>query len=127
MRSFKTPSFEKDAGGSGLSDAVLVAAVHEIEAGLINAHLGAGLVKKRIARSGGGKSGGYRTIIAHRQGDRVVFLHLFAKNEKASVTKKELAVLKLLAKNYMSKTPAELDEAVRRLALSEIKANVSNP
>ena len=35
------------------------------------------LYKKRIARPGGGKSGGYRTVLSARIGNRYVFLHGF--------------------------------------------------
>ncbi|WP_425330086.1 type II toxin-antitoxin system RelE/ParE family toxin [Synechococcus elongatus] len=37
---------------------------------MYEADLGGGLFKKRVARAGGGKSGGYRTLIATNQGDR---------------------------------------------------------
>ena len=121
MRILIAPSFERDLRGSGLSDADLKVAVSEIESGLVDANLGGELLKKRIARPGGGKSGGYRTVLAYRQGERVVFMHLFAKNEKSNVTRSELAALKILAKAYMSLSAAALDEAVFKLALREVK------
>jgi hypothetical protein len=37
---------------------------------LVDAELGSGLIKQRVSRKGQGKSGGYRTIIALRAGDR---------------------------------------------------------
>jgi len=120
MRIFKTPSFTKDQIGQVVSDGDLKAAVAEIMAGLIDAHLGAELVKKRVARTGGGKSGGYRTILAFRQAEKVFFLHLFAKNEKANVSRRELVVLKGLAKGYMALTAAQLDESVEKQALLEV-------
>lgn len=95
MRIFTTPSFDRDLRGSELGNGELQAAVGEIEAGLIDANLGGELLKKRVARPGGGKSGGYRVVLAYRQGERVIFMHLFAKNEKSSVTKSELAALKI--------------------------------
>ena len=121
MRIFKTPSFQKDLAGSGLVDSDLIAAVREIEAGLVDAHLGAELLKKRIARANGGKSGGYRSIVAYRQADRLFFLHLFAKNEKSNVTKKDLAVLKALAKAYMSMSAGQLDRALAAQVLLEVE------
>jgi len=44
--------------------------VVEIQKGLIDARLGGGLIKKRVARSGHGKRGGYRVILASNLGDR---------------------------------------------------------
>lgn len=54
--------------------------------------LGGGLRKVRIARQGQGKSGGYRTIYVFGGTDIPLFLlTVFAKNEKANLTKAELA------------------------------------
>lgn len=56
--------------------------------------LGGGLFKTRIARTGGGKSGGYRTIHFYRHAGLPVFLlTLFAKNAKASLTSAELKMM----------------------------------
>jgi hypothetical protein len=121
MRLFKSPSFQKDLGQSELTDADLLIAASEIKRGLIEAHLGAELLKKRVAGKAAGKRGGYRTILAYRREDRLIFLHLFAKNEKASTNRKELAALKALAKRYMALTQSELDIAVLQQALKEIE------
>jgi hypothetical protein len=53
--------------------------------GLIDADLGGGLIKQRIARAGKGRSGGYRTIIAYRRAGRAVFLLGFAKSERDNI------------------------------------------
>lgn len=124
MRIFKTPSFECWAVDEELSDRSLCAAIREIEAGLVDARLGGELIKKRVARVGGGKSGGYRTIIAYRQGNRAFFLHGFAKNERANVLPKEVMALKVFAKALMSMKPAELNTAVERRVLVEILCDV---
>lgn len=42
---------------------MLASAVRRAEAGLIDADLGGGVIKQRLARPGQGKSGGYRTFI----------------------------------------------------------------
>jgi hypothetical protein len=54
---------------------------------LIDANLRDGLIKQRVPRSGQGRSGGWRTIIAYRSGKRAVFLYGFAKNRQANVGK----------------------------------------
>jgi len=56
-----------------------------------------GARKLRVARSGGGKSGGYR-IITYFAGETVpVFLlTVFAKNEKANLTRQERNALAVL-------------------------------
>ena len=117
---FRTPSFQRDFGKSELSVADLRKAMDEISRGLVDATLGGELVKKRVARAGAGKSGGYRTLVAVRVSDRAVFLHLFAKSEKANVDRHELSALKALAKHYLTMTTEALNTAVTRGALLEI-------
>jgi hypothetical protein len=72
----------------------LCEAIWEAEQGLIAADPGGGVIEQRIARSGQGKSGGFRTVIVFRAGVRAVFVHGFAKNEKDNIEKGELAALK---------------------------------
>ena len=80
----KRKDFARWQAGEKLPDAALCKAVQEMESGLIDADLGGFLYKKRVARSGGGKSGGYRTLLSARIGSRYVFLHGFPKSDKAS-------------------------------------------
>lgn len=67
--------------------AALCQAVRGAERGLIAANLGGGIIKQRIARPGQGKSGGFRTLIVFRAGTRAIFVHGFAKSERATSRK----------------------------------------
>lgn len=58
---------------AGLSDGELKKAIEDAEAALVDADLGGGVFKQRIARPGGGKSGGFRMIILMRAGERAFF------------------------------------------------------
>ena len=118
MRIFKAKGFKP--GKEGLGDAALRAAIEEIEAGLVDGHLGGELVKKRIARQGQGKNRGFRTIVAVRVGQRAFFLYCFAKNQRDNIKGTELAALKRLATELMAYSEAELDKALERGALVEI-------
>jgi len=74
-----------------LPDAALCAVAREVVAGRLGAgeaDLGGGLWKKRLARPGGGKSGGYRAIVAYRRPreDRVLFAFCFAKSATSTLT-----------------------------------------
>jgi len=61
--------------------------------------LGGGLRKVRIGREGGGKSGGYRTLYVFGGQHLPLFLvTVFAKNEKANLSKAELADVVRLSK-----------------------------
>ena len=62
-RIFKTRWFERFARKEKIRNAVLLDAVARAEKGQLDADLGGGVIKQRVARPGQGKSGGYRTII----------------------------------------------------------------
>lgn len=86
MKVLKRKTFARWQANEKLSDTALCGAVHEMESGLIDADLGGHLYKKRVARPGAGKSGGYRTLLSARIGHRYVFLHGFPKNRKENIT-----------------------------------------
>jgi hypothetical protein len=123
MRVFKNKSFARFARKTRLTDAVLCAAIADASRGLIDADLGGGVVKQRIARQGGGKSGGFRTIILFRLRERAFFVHGFAKNEQDNIRDDELAALKLLAAEMMAYDDAALAKAMAGGALMEVTCN----
>jgi hypothetical protein len=88
--------------------------------GLIAADLGGGVIKRRIARRGQGKSGGFRTLIVFRSGIRAVFVHGFAKNEKDNIEKDELAALKKLAAELLAYDDKATARAIASGALAEV-------
>jgi hypothetical protein len=66
--------------------------------------LGGGLRKVRIARQGGGKSGGYRTIYVFGGVHIPIFLvTVFAKNERDNLTKAEQAELIAMSKALLAR------------------------
>lgn len=85
--------------------------------GLIDADLGGGLIKQRVARQGQGRSGGFRTIIAYRAGERSVFVYGFAKSDRANLNAHELAVYQRLAQTFLSLDSAGI---ARLVALGEL-------
>lgn len=65
--------------------------------------LGGGLRKVRIARDGGGKSGGYRTLYVFGGDTMPLFLlTIYAKNEKDNLTKAEQAAAVALSKALLA-------------------------
>lgn len=97
MLKLMTLSFARFARRERVQGSALSGAVDRIGSGSIDAELGGGLFKQRVARPGGGRSGGWRTIIVYRASDRAVFVHGFAKSAKSNLSPKELAELKRLA------------------------------
>jgi hypothetical protein len=66
MQVFLTKWIARFARREKISSASLCEAIARAERGLIDADLGGGLIKQRVARAGKGRSGGYRTILAYR-------------------------------------------------------------
>ncbi|PSB00946.1 type II toxin-antitoxin system RelE/ParE family toxin [Merismopedia glauca] len=122
MKIFKTKNFERWARKEKLDDIALVKAVAEIVAGLYEADLGGGLFKKRIARSGRGKSGGYRTIVATNKSARYrwVFLYGYAKNVRDNITEVEKEDLKDFASLYLSFSAEQIELALQNQLLFEV-------
>lgn len=97
MQVYKTKPFARFCRREGLADANLIEAVERAAHGLVDANLGGGLIKQRVARPGQGSRGGFRTIIAYRDGDIAVFLYGFAKSERANIAEDEASDLRALA------------------------------
>jgi hypothetical protein len=94
--------------------------VDRAESGLVDADLGGGVIKQRVARAGQGKSGGYRTLILFRQGDRAIFAFGFAKSAQANISKADLALLRNAATEALEWSGEELDRLVASGTLMEI-------
>jgi hypothetical protein len=123
MPVYKTKVFSRWDGKQELSDAALCRAVEEMKRGLFDADLGSGLFKKRIARPGQGKSGGYRTLLATNRGSRWVFVYGFAKNERSNIDKDEEQALKALAGYLIGLSESEVAKACKAGELTEVNCD----
>ena len=121
MRVFKTKPFERFARKATIADAALCALVAAAERGEIDADLGGGVIKQRIARTGEGRSGGFRTLIVFRIGRCAFFVHGFAKNDQANISRTELAALKKLASELLGYQATALERLVLNGYLIEVK------
>ena len=120
MEIYKTKGFARFARKEKISDDALCQAIERAELGLVEAELGGGLIKQRVARPGEGRSGGFRTLIAFRSSDFSIFLYGFAKSEQENVTEKEIQGWKLLATEMLEFSPDELSEYVEAGRLIEV-------
>lgn len=119
-RVFKTRSFNRWMRKSELTDPLLCSAVKEMEQGLVDAQLGGGVIKKRVAIPGHGKRGGARTIVATNHKSRWFFVFGFEKNERANISDNELEALQDIAADLLGLGSTQLDAAVAAGALMEI-------
>lgn len=120
-RIFKRRDFARWQTGERLPDTVLCKAVREMESGLVDADLGGLLYKKRVARPGSGKSGGYRTLLAARIGSRYVFLHGFPKSATANITREEKRALQFAGKVFLELPVGNLSKALQSGVLLEVR------
>ena len=120
MTILKRKDFARWQTRERLPDSALCGAVQEMENGLIDADLGGSLYKKRVARAGAGKSGGYRSLLSARIGSRYVFLHGFPKSATANITQGEKKALQYAGKVLLNLTAAALATALKIGTLQEV-------
>ena len=120
-RIFKNKWFSRFARKEDIVDVDLCAAISNVEKGLIEADLGGGVVKQRIARVNEGKSGGYRSIILFRTGDKAFFVYGFAKSKRDNINQEELASFKALADEMLGYDDATLVRSLKSGAIIEVK------
>lgn len=83
--------------------------------------LGHGLFKKRIASRYQGKRGAYRSILYYRSGRLMVFVYLFAKNDRENITPKEMNELVQIARAYDSLNGQSIEMAISQERLRRWK------
>ena len=120
MRIFKNTWFTRYAGKEGISDNELKDIVCQLEEGQADANLGGDVYKLRIARSGEGKSGGYRVIVLFRSKERTFYMYGFAKSERVNISERELRNFKRAAKKYFSMSDAQIGRTVKYGELIEL-------
>jgi hypothetical protein len=120
MSVYKTKVFARFARKNGLSDEALSVAADAVSDGNFDANLGGGLYKQRVARSGGGKSGGFRTLITHKTSEHIFFVYGFGKKEKDNIDAREEKALKAMAKTFGELTQAQLALAVESGEFEEV-------
>ncbi len=123
MTIYKTRWFERWARKQDLSSRALCEAIREMQAGLYEADLGGGLLKKRIARPGQGKSGGFRTLVATNKASKLFFVFGFPKNVRSNIDKDEEESLKKLASHLLALSPPALVTALRAGELMEVNCD----
>lgn len=125
MRMFKNKWFQRWARKEKVSDADLHEAAREVVEGMVEADLGGGLFKKRLARDGSGKSGGYRLLIGYKKPnlERIVFIFAFAKNERENIKKNEKLVLQKVAEKFFFASEDQIKALLELGEAWEVKNN----
>lgn len=120
MRIFKNRWFVRFARKERISDNDLRDAILRAMRGSIDADLGGGLIKQRLARRGQGRSGGYRTIIVYRSEDRAIFLFGFSKSNLDNLEPDELSAFKEVARELLNLGDDALAQLIEAGRFTEI-------
>jgi hypothetical protein len=123
MRVFKTKPFARFADHKGIADGDLCDAIRRAEEGLIDAELGGGVIKQRIARKGQGKSGGFRSIVLLRRGETAFFVYGFAKSDRGNIRRDELKAFRKLADEMLAFDDRALAAAMSNGTITEIRCH----
>jgi hypothetical protein len=120
VRVFKTSWFERFARKNEIEEGLLLEAVERVQKGLIDADLGSGVVKQRIAGVGRGRSKGYRTILLVKKNEHVFFVYGFSKSDKNNIQKNEAESFKKLAIHMFSLNENHLLSLLKKKDLVEV-------
>jgi hypothetical protein len=120
MRIFNTKWLARFARRERIADRSLSEAIERAGRGLIDADLGGGIIKQRVARSGQGRSGGYRMLVAYRAERRAVFLYAFAKNERENIDPDELLAFREVGAAWLEADDRRLAQALEDGRLQEV-------
>ena len=120
VRIFKNTWFAWFASKEGITDGELKEAVNQLDVGQADADLGGDVYKMRIARSGEGKSGGYRVIVFFKSEERTFFQYAFSKADRGNIDQQELQYYKRMAKMKLAMPDGELANALNAGELIEI-------
>ena len=123
MRTFKTKPFARFARRAGVPDAALCDAVLRAGRGQVDADLGGGVLKQRVARQGQGRSGGFRVIVLIRRSDRSFFVHGFAKSDRENLRRNELGAVRALAEEMLGLDEAGLEAMLVNGTISEVNCD----
>ncbi|MBA2653048.1 MAG: type II toxin-antitoxin system RelE/ParE family toxin [Tatlockia sp.] len=121
MKIIKTKLFAKWANKNEISNKSLMNAAQEIANNIYEANYGNGVIKKRVANKGRGKSGSARTIVAFKKGHHCFFVFGFEKNTKSNISLNEEKALKIIAKTLFTYSDNELVILIKDGSLIEVR------
>ena len=121
MRVFKNAWFGRFARKENISAQVLWDAVDRAEKGLVDADLGGGVIKQRIARPGESKSKGYRSIVLYRKGDKAFFVYGFPKSDLGNIRDDEQEQFKKAAKSIFALSDEQIRQLIENGQFEEVK------
>ena len=121
LRVFKNAWFARFARKRKITGEVLWGAVGRAERGLVDADLGGGVIKQRIARPGESKSKGYRCILLYRKGDKAFFVYGFPKSDLGNIRDDEQEQFKKAAKSILALSDDQIHQLIKNGQFEELQ------
>jgi hypothetical protein len=123
MQIYKNAWFTRFARKEKISVQAILDAVDREEHGLIDANLGGGVIKQRIARNGQGKSGSYRSVVLFSKSDKAFFVYGFSKSAQHNIQDDELAQFKRAAKILFTLSDDQISQLIKNREFEEVSRN----
>ena len=123
MRVFETKAFARFAKRERITEKEICEAARRAAKGLIDADLGGGVIKQRLARKGRGKSGGFRSIVLFRRDEKMFFVYGFAKSARDDIRRDELMAFRKLADEMLILDNKALSAAMRNGTIMEVRCH----
>lgn len=120
---FKTNPFARFANREGSANAAPFDAVRRVGRGQVDAGLGGGVIKLRIARKGQDRSGALSVIVLIRRGGRCFFVYGFAKSDRENLRRDEIRALRGLANEMFGLDEPGLEAMLANGTVSEVSCD----
>ena len=88
---------------------------------MVDADLGGGVIKQRIARPGESRSKGYRSIVLYRKGDKAFFVYGFPKSDLGNIRDHEQGQFKKAAKAILALSDEQIRQLIENGHFEEVK------
>ena len=99
---------------------VLWEAIARADKGQIDADLGGGVIKQRIARPGESRSKGFRSIVLFRKGKKAFFVYGFSKSALGNIREDEEEQFKKMARHVLTLTDEQLRQLIEAGQFEEV-------
>ncbi len=120
MKVFKNAWFGRFARKEKITSDVLWEAIARADKGQIDADLGGGVIKQRIARPGESRSKGFRSIVLFRKGKKAFFVYGFSKSALGNIREDEEEQFKKMARHVLTLTDEQLRQLIEAGQFEEV-------
>lgn len=123
MKIFVTKTCAREARRLKIGSPELCGAGESVERGAVDADLGGGMIKQRIARPNAGRSGGFRAIILNLHDNRLLFVDIYAKSRLDNISKRDMAAYRALSKFIRNLSEEKFSDMLKNGSIVEVRCD----